>query len=94
MKKRIITGLIIVVLLVLFLPIPKGTYQDGGTRDYCALTYRIVVWNKLMAGVNEDGSGGEHDTYHKTSVFWYPDNIKSIDDLWKIENEKRLTNSD
>ena len=48
MKKGIIIGIIVVVLLVLFLPIPTGTYNDGGTRDYCALTYRIVVWNKMM----------------------------------------------
>ena len=86
MKKGIIIGIIVVVLLVLFLPIPTGTYNDGGTRDYCALTYRIVVWNKIMiAEMNEDGSPGVDSTYHKTSVFWIPDNFKSIDELWKIE---------
>lgn len=87
MKKRIIIGIIVVVLLVLFLPIPnpKGRVEDGGTRDYSALTYKIVVWNKLMAEVNEDDSRGEVSTYHKTSVFWIPDNFKSIDELWKIE---------
>lgn len=85
MKKGVIIG-IIVVLLVLFLPIPKGTYKDGGTREYCALTYKIVVWNKLIAEVNEDGSAGEVYTYCKTSVFWIPENFKSIDELWKIES--------
>lgn len=85
MKKGIIIGIIIVVLLILFLPVLKGTYEDGGTRDYCALTYKIVVWNKEIVEVNEDGSGGEVNTYHKTSVFWFPDNFKSIGDLWKIE---------
>lgn len=85
MKRTIVICIIIVVLLVLFLPIPKGTYDDGGTRDYCALTYKIVVWNKLIAEVNEDGSGGEVSKYHKTSVFWIPDNFKSIDVLWEIE---------
>ena len=87
MKKRIIIGIIVVVLLVLFLPVPnpKGRCEDGGTRDYCALTYKIVVWNKLIAEVNEDDSIGAVSTYHKTSVFWIPDNFKSIDELWKIE---------
>ena len=85
MKRIIVICIIIVVLLVLFLPISKGTYDDGGTRDYCALTYRIVVWNKLIAEVNEDGSGGEVSKYHKISVFWIPDNFKSIDVLWEIE---------
>lgn len=82
MKKRIIIGIIVVVLLVLFLPVPnpKGRVEDGGTRDYCALTYKIVVWNKIIA----DSENG-FSTYHKTSVFWIPDNFKNIDELWKIE---------
>ena len=88
MKKRIIIGIIVVVLLVLFLPIPKGTCLDGGTRDYCALTYRIVVWNKMTVKENEDGSAKEPYTYHETSVFWIPDNFKSIDELWRIERGK------
>ncbi|HBI85185.1 MAG TPA: hypothetical protein DDX71_02695 [Ruminococcus sp.] len=83
MKKRIIIGIIVAVLLVLFLPIPnfKGRCEDGGTRDYCALTYKIVVWNKFINDVNT----GEIYTYNKTSVFWIPDNFKNIDELWKIE---------
>ena len=85
MRKRIKIGIIVVVLLVLFLPIPKGTYKDGGTRDYCALTYRIVVWNTMIVN-NEDGSAKEPYIYHETSVFWIPDNYKSIDELWIIEN--------
>ena len=88
MKKSIIVGVIVVVLLVLFLPIPQGTYDDGGTRDYCALTYKIVIWNKLIAEANEDDSAGEVYTYHKTSVFWIPDNFKGIDELWRIESER------
>lgn len=63
-------------MLALFLPVPTGTYKDGGTKEYTSLTYKIVVWNRL---VDED------TTYHKTSIFWIPDNRKSIDELWKIE---------
>jgi len=86
-RKSIVIVLIIVavILMVLFLPIPKGTYEDGGTREYGALLYKIVVWNKIQVEVNVDGSGGETHIYHKTSVFWFPDNQKSIDELWKIE---------
>jgi len=94
MKKRIMIAIIVVVLLVLFLPIPKGTCQDGGTRDYCALTYRIVVWNKLMVKENEDGSAREAYTYHNTSVFWIPDNFKNIDELWKIERGTGTADTD
>ena len=82
MKKRIIIGIIVVILLVLFLPVPnpKGRALDGGTKEYCALTYKIVVWNKI---INDSENG--FSTYHKTSVFWIPDNFKNIDELWKIE---------
>ena len=77
MKKKMILLLgSLFVLLALFLPVPTGTYKDGGTKEYTSLTYKIVVWNRL---VDED------TTYHKTSIFWIPDNRKSIDELWKIE---------
>ena len=39
MKKKIwicIAG--VVLLAILFVPIPSGTYKDGGTRTYSALT--------------------------------------------------------
>ena len=92
MKKKpiiIVSIVFAVILLVLFLPIPKGTYDDGGTRDYDALLYKIVVWNRLQCEVNEDGSGGETQIYHKTTVFLFPDNQKSLDELWKIEKGSR-----
>lgn len=77
MKKKIwIVALIILILLILFIPIPGGQYRDGGTKDYKALTYRVIVWNRLLA---------EGFTYHKTAVFWFPNNFKSIDELWELE---------
>ena len=86
MKKKIVIPAIIVIALafVLFLPIPQGAYDDGGTRDYNALTYKIVVWNKLSITIDENGQP-VNNTYRKTSVFWYPDNQKSIDELWQLE---------
>lgn len=92
MKKKpiiIITIVFAVILLVLFLPISKGAYNDGGTRVYDALLYKVVVWNRNQIELNEDGSGGETQIYHKTSVFWFPDNQKSIDELWEIEKSNR-----
>lgn len=84
MKKTVIF-VILAVLLILFVPIPRGTLEDGGTRDYSALTYRLIVWNKLLAEQNPDGSAGEVSVYHKTSVYWFPDSLKPIDELWRIE---------
>lgn len=79
MKKKIwIPIIVIVVLAILFVPIPSGAYKDGGTREYTALTYKIVDWNRLT-----DGS-----TYDKTRVYFFPYNFKSIDGLWYYEEDK------
>lgn len=84
-KRRIITGFLIIALeLVLFAPIPNGSYDDGGTREYTALTYKIVKWNSLSPTHNEDGSIANIDTYSGTSVYWFPNNFKSIDELWEL----------
>ena len=76
MKKKIWICLAGVVLLaILFVPIPSGTYKDGGTRAYSALTYKIVKWQR------DTGS----DVYKATRVYWLPNNFKSIDSLWAGE---------
>lgn len=78
-KTKIIALLALIVILILFLPIPAGTFKDGGTRMYTALTYKIVKWQVLVDA---------ETTYDHTSVFWYPDNFKSYEELWAIEQEK------
>ena len=73
MKKKLIIILIIIgIIAVLFTPIPSGVYKDGGTRVYSALTYKIVDWNRLS---NES-------IYNKTRVYFFPNNFRTIDDLW------------
>lgn len=86
MKKRIVISVMIIVALalILFLPIPKDSYDDGGTREYSALTYKIVVWNRNYIFEEEAGQL-KSDTYKNTVVYWYPDNQKSIDELWRME---------
>ena len=79
MKKKIwIPILIAVALAVLFLPIPTGVYKDGGTKEFTALTYKIVDWNRIT----DDG------IYSKTKVYFLPYNFKSIDGLWYYEEDK------
>ena len=78
-KKIIITVIAIVFFLAIFFtPIPKSPYEDGGTREYSALTYKIVDWNRLTT----DG------VYEATKVYWFPNNFKSIDDLWAYEEKE------
>lgn len=76
MKKRFII-IIIAVALILFVPIPTGRYNDGGTKEYTALTYKIVKWHSL--------SGAEGEYYIKTRVYPFPLNFRSIDALWERE---------
>ncbi len=80
-KRAKITISIIIALVVLIsvVPIPTGVYKDGGTRTYTALTYKVVKWHKLS---------GYGDIYEKTSVYWLPNNFKTLDELWEIEQSK------
>ncbi len=66
-----------VVLAILFVPIPRDSYDDGGTKEYVALTYKIVDWNRLYS----DGH------YQKTRVYFGSDRNKTIDDLWEQERQ-------
>ena len=79
MKKKILLWILAVVLAfaLLFTPIPSGVYEDGGSREYTALTYKIVDWNRLTT----DGK------YEATKLYWFPNNFKSIDALWEQEKE-------
>lgn len=79
MKKKVILTILAIVLFlaILFVPMPKGPYKDGGTREYSALTYKIVDWNRLNAD----------SIYDNTKVYWFPNNFKSIDDLWAYEEQ-------
>ena len=77
MKKKIWIPIVIVALLaILVTPIPTGVCNDGGTREYTALTYKVVDWNRLT----DDGS-----TYSATKVYFFPNNFRSIDNLWYKE---------
>ena len=68
----------VVFLAILVIPIPTGPYRDGGTREYTALTYKIVDWNRLTGD----------STYDKTKVYFFPYNFKSIDSLWYYEEDE------
>ena len=76
MKKRIWIPLVVLfVAAVLLVPVPSGEYRDGGTQEYTALTYKIVDWNRLTADT----------AYDKTKIYFFPDNFKSVDQLWETE---------
>lgn len=80
MKKKIWIWFLAGVLLlaILFIPIPTGVYKDGGTREYTALTYKIVDWNRLTGDT----------VYDKTKIYFFPYNFKSINGLWYYEKDQ------
>ena len=79
MRKKIWIWLVTGLLLpaILFIPVRRGLYDDGGTREYIALTYKIVDWNRWTT----DG------VYEATKMYWFPSNFQSIDDLWAYEEQ-------
>ena len=73
MKKWIIAAILLVVILVI--PIPTGVAEDGSSRSYTALTYKIVDWNHIYAG----------GVYDATKVYPFPMNFRSLDELLILE---------
>ena len=71
-------AVVLLLLAVLLVPIPTASYDDGGTREYTALTYRIVKWNRITP----DG------VYKNTRVYFGSDRGRSIGELWQTELSK------
>ncbi len=84
MKKIRLRTIVILILAALFLffPISTGPMNDGGSVEYTAVTYTVVKWHRHYS----DGNGNYY-TYKKTSVYWFPNNFRDIDDLWELEME-------
>ncbi len=86
MKKGIIVlSVVFITVLILFFPFKMTSYDDGGTREYSSLTYKIVKWKRFASTHNDDVI----EPYSATSVYWFPDNFKSIDELWEKKNSNK-----
>ena len=84
-NKKLLTLIIALALvIVLFVPFGYQTYDDGGTQRFTSLTYSVVIWNRFVS----DWSTGEMrlDKYENTNFYIFPDNFKSIDELWEIKH--------
>lgn len=78
MKKKILI-ICAILLLILVIPIPFGTYKEGGTKEYRALTYKIIAWHTWDK---------EDKPFVKTCVYFFPDNRLSVDELFEREMQK------
>lgn len=76
--RRIISVLIPVVLLFFtFVPIFKTVNPYYKATAYSCIAYTIVVWEN--ADENSENS-------KNTVVYWFPDNTKRFDELWRIKH--------
>ncbi len=76
--KILIPIIAVIAAVILFVPIPSGKYKDGGSREFTALTYKIVSWNRITASGN---------VYDHAKIYFFPYNFKSIDSLWEKESQ-------
>ena len=84
LRKRIVIILLAAAAVIIpFVPYRTRTAEDGGTREYIALACRIVAWNRIVSSGN-----GEPQYYKNTNVYWYPDSMKTLDELWKAEHSE------
>lgn len=71
--KKFITLFLVGVLTVALIFPKYSTYEDGGTKTYTSIIYKVIVWHSLDNGL-EDG--------YKTGIeiHFFPHNFKSLDD--------------
>ena len=82
-KRFWIPVVVLVLLAVLLVPV-SGVMNDGGTRVYSALTYKVIKWHRLL-GMGED-------CYDATRVYIFPNNFKSVSELWEEEGVDESAN--
>lgn len=74
--KKSVRNLVIIaaVLAVLLIPIPTGAQEYGGTREFTSLTYKVIDWDL--------------PNYQKTKIYFFPENFKSIDEIYEYEEDE------
>ena len=86
MKKKLFQIIFpsVLLLLILFFPLPAGAMNDGGSRDFRALTYRVIRWNRICA--DPDSATG-YSLYQQWRFYPIPLCYESVDALWQREAE-------
>lgn len=78
--KRSSVIVLAVVLVILLFPFRIKRYPIEGTVDIGSLLCRLVVWNRDFSS---DGK-----VYHRTALYFFPDTLKDIEDLYDMEMER------
>lgn len=81
-KKILISCGILIVLIMLLVPFKHDILSDGGTRIYSAPLLKVVQW------IHWDALDVNSTCSYVTSVYFFPENLKNINDLKKEHWEK------
>ena len=74
-----IPAIIILFLLLFFIfaPIFKTVNTYYGATAYSCVAYTVVKW---------DRTDSEGERVESTVVYWFPENTKRFDELWRIRH--------
>lgn len=77
MKTKVL--IVLAALLIVCLIPQKRMYDDGGTIDYAAVLYRVIVWHQLNSAYRDaqtDEIRANEPEYHTgTDVYVFPFNF-------------------
>lgn len=71
-----------VTLCVLFLPMPAGSLNDGGSKIYEAVLYDAVDWNRTQ---HFDGTPF-HEDEQRMRIYFFPENCYDYDRKWDLRH--------
>ena len=74
-KKILVIAIAVVLLVVLFVPFKKNYYDDGGSYEYVALTYKVVNCVNIEFIRDENEAVERVEKSYDTRIYWFPNNF-------------------
>ena len=71
-----------ICLTILFVPQPRGSYNDGGSQQYESVLYQVIDWNRTQ---EFDGTPF-HEANQKTRVYFFPFNCYEYEAKWEMRH--------
>ncbi len=72
----------VIYVCVLVIPMPMGTYNDGGSKIYEAVLYEAIDWNRTQ---NSDGTP-VHEENQQLRIYFFPTNCCEYDAKWEMKH--------
>ena len=76
-RRILAIALPIILLFFIFVPIFKTVNTYYGATAYSCIAYTVVKWDRTDA---------EGTKVESTVVYWFPENTKRFDELWRIRH--------